>query len=156
MLEQKVVLVSEHKEFLSHCSFALLSLLYPLSWTNVFIPILPKSMKLVIEAPCPFLVGTKSKILNQLESLSSEVIVVYLDYNTIRSSSPIIHPFFAKFKKDLNMIVPSNYVNPKIILDTDKSQREFPCFTYIDIRNCFLKYISNILQGFQNCIVLIL
>jgi DENN (AEX-3) domain len=46
-----------------HASVALISFLFPFSWKHVMIPILPKNMTEVLEAPVPYLIGVDPAIL---------------------------------------------------------------------------------------------
>jgi len=64
LLEKKVLLISKYKALLTHASVALTSFLFPLSWKHVLIPILPKIMTDVLEAPVPFLIGIDPMIQN--------------------------------------------------------------------------------------------
>ena len=63
LLEKKVLLISKYKALLMHACVALISFLYPFSWKHVMIPILPKNMTEVLEAPVPYLIGVDPAIL---------------------------------------------------------------------------------------------
>lgn len=63
LLEKKVLLISKYKALLMHASVALISFLFPFSWKHVMIPILPKNMTEVLEAPVPYLIGVDPAIL---------------------------------------------------------------------------------------------
>jgi len=62
-MEKKVLLISEHKALLTHSAIALISFLFPLRWIHVLIPILPKNMTDVLDAPVPFLIGIEPFII---------------------------------------------------------------------------------------------
>ena len=51
------MLRSEHISLLTPVAEALISLLFPLTWQGVYVPVLPSTMMGVLEAPVPFLVG---------------------------------------------------------------------------------------------------
>lgn len=55
--EGRVVLRSEHIALLTPVAEALVSLLFPMTWQGVYVPVLPSDMMGVLEAPVPFLVG---------------------------------------------------------------------------------------------------
>ncbi|KAG7341614.1 DENN AEX-3 domain containing protein [Nitzschia inconspicua] len=55
--EGRVVLRSEHIALLTPVAEALMSLLFPLAWQGVYVPVLPAEMIGVLEAPVPFLIG---------------------------------------------------------------------------------------------------
>ena len=60
LLEQKVLLVSSDPLRLVPAAHALLSLLYPLRWRNVCVPLCPPSLAAVVSAPFPYLIGLTS------------------------------------------------------------------------------------------------
>jgi len=63
-MEQRVVLIAEDVAALAPVAEALLSFLFPLSWTHVYIPLLPAELLLYLEAPVPFFVGICSSYLS--------------------------------------------------------------------------------------------
>lgn len=65
LMEKKVLLISEHKALLTHAAIALISFLFPLCWKHVLIPILPKNMTDVLDAPFPFLIGIEPFIIRE-------------------------------------------------------------------------------------------
>jgi hypothetical protein len=64
--EGRVVLCSQHHGLLTPVAEALLSLLFPLQWQGMYIPVLPSlgGMQDILEAPVPYLVGVDGKYLN--------------------------------------------------------------------------------------------
>ena len=89
LLEKKVLLISEHKALLTHAAIALISLLFPLCWKHVLIPILPKTMIDVLDAPVPFLIGIETFILKEdLVDIPQEVYRVDLDNGSISLRDP--------------------------------------------------------------------
>lgn len=79
-VESQVVLCSRHYPLLTPCAQALLSLLYPFSWTNVYVPVLPYHMVVdVLHAPTPFLVGVHSRYLDDDRAFSAEHRLVLVD-----------------------------------------------------------------------------
>jgi len=158
-MEHKVVLKSMHKGLLSHCSFALVNLLYPLSWLHVFIPILPESLKTVTEAPCPFLIGIEDSIMKLLDYLPPEVIEVNLDTNKIDNPSfEIGHPFLPNFLIELKVLIPFTlHQSNSLSQDADRSTlfdySKEGSIDFMGIRNCFLRYMMAILHNFEDFIV---
>ena len=59
--EAKVVLVSSQQSVLLPIAEAILSLMFPFHWQGVYIPVLPKAMMGVLQAPVPFFVGVVRK-----------------------------------------------------------------------------------------------
>lgn len=91
LLEKKILLISKHKSLLTHASVALISFLFPLCWKHVLIPILPKNMTDVLDAPVPFLIGIDPMIIkDDIFEIPNEVYRVDLDNGSIslRDSKP--------------------------------------------------------------------
>lgn len=57
LLEQKVFVVSHDASALAPFIHALTSLLFPLRWRHIFVPVLPPSHAAVASAPFPFVLG---------------------------------------------------------------------------------------------------
>ena len=81
MREQRVIFVSSRWGHVSSCAHAAQTLLYPLQWQHIFIPVLPKSKFSYAAAPMPFVVGVLARHLPRLqrEAIAPEVIFVDLD-----------------------------------------------------------------------------
>lgn len=84
--ESRIILLSSHTSMLHLASKALASLLYPLKWASIFIPVLPKRLIQVLEAPCPYIVGIERRY-EGVELPEDDYVLVDLDQNTIDSSS---------------------------------------------------------------------
>ena len=78
------MLISDHKALLTHAAIALISFLFPLCWKHVLIPILPKGMIDILDAPVPFLIGIDSFIIRDDNfEIPNEVYRVDLDNGSI-------------------------------------------------------------------------
>ena len=66
--ERQIVFVSSQYSLLTLTAEAILSFIFPLKWTHVYIPILPKQLLGVLAAPLPFLVGIHSSFLQDCDS----------------------------------------------------------------------------------------
>ena len=82
LVEAKVALVSRHLSLLTPVASGLLSLLFPFDWQGAFIPIMPKSMIEVLDAPVPFFVGLEASSLEGHRK-PAEVVYVELDYDRV-------------------------------------------------------------------------
>jgi DENN domain-containing protein 5 len=80
--EGHVVLVSKFHSLLTPVAEALLSLLYPLQWHGLYIPVLPSDMYDVMDAPIPFLLGISSSDLAKLRRPDG-VVFVDLDNDVV-------------------------------------------------------------------------
>ncbi|KAF2074373.1 hypothetical protein CYY_004307 [Polysphondylium violaceum] len=86
LLEEKIIIISSQYSLLTYISEIISSLLYPLQFPHVYVPILPELLLEYVYSPFPFIMGVhksySSTILNE-ENLLSEIVVVDLDNNTV-------------------------------------------------------------------------
>ncbi|KAH0250981.1 DENN-domain-containing protein, partial [Aureobasidium melanogenum] len=84
--ESRIILLSSHTSMLHLASAAITSLLYPLKWAGVFIPVLPARLIQALEAPCPYIVGVERRYEN-LEFPDDDFVLVDLDQDIIESTA---------------------------------------------------------------------
>ncbi|KAF2765716.1 DENN-domain-containing protein [Teratosphaeria nubilosa] len=89
LAESRIILLSSHTAMLQLACAALTSLLYPLKWTGVLIPVLPARLIQALEAPCPYIAGVERRY-EKLELPDDDFCLVDLDENTIESTGPPI------------------------------------------------------------------
>jgi hypothetical protein len=90
--ESRIILLSSHTSMLHLASKALASLLYPLKWASIFIPVLPARLLSALEAPCPYIVGIERRY-ERIELPDDDYVLVDLDQDIIESTSaPISLP----------------------------------------------------------------
>lgn len=85
--ESRIILLSSHTSMLHLASRAIASLLYPLKWASIFIPVLPARLISALEAPCPYIVGIERRYEN-IELPEDDYVFVDLDQDTIEATSP--------------------------------------------------------------------
>ncbi|KAF8422125.1 AEX-3 domain-containing protein [Tirmania nivea] len=85
--ESRIILLSSHTAMLHCASRALVSLLYPFTWSGIFIPVLPARLLSAIEAPCPYIVGIERRY-DKIELPEEDFVLVDLDSDSILSSNP--------------------------------------------------------------------
>ncbi|CAM9142204.1 unnamed protein product [Chrysoparadoxa australica] len=83
LVERSILLISSQLSLLTTCAEVLTLLLFPLSWTHVYIPVLPESLLGVLTAPMPFLVGVHKSFLHASTDIPDTVVQVDLDTNTL-------------------------------------------------------------------------
>ena len=83
--ESRIILLSSHTAMLHLASKALASLLYPLKWASIFIPVLPARLISALEAPCPYIVGIERRY-DRIELPEDDYVLVDLDQDLIESS----------------------------------------------------------------------
>lgn len=86
LMEQQILLLSEHYSLLVAVSEGLCALLYPFYWNHVYIPLLPRSLLDFLCAPMPFLIGTITSYITRADMIPSTVLIVDLDKNETRSN----------------------------------------------------------------------
>ncbi|KAI8963387.1 DENN-domain-containing protein [Daldinia sp. FL1419] len=86
MSESRIIFLSSHTGMLHLASHALASLLYPLTWASIFIPILPARLISALEAPCPYIVGIERRYDN-IQLPDDDYVLVDLDKDTIDATS---------------------------------------------------------------------
>jgi hypothetical protein len=92
MSESRIILLSSHTAMLHLASRALASLLYPMKWASIFIPVLPARLLSALEAPCPYIVGIERRYEN-IELPDDDFVLVDLDQDIIEASTePISLP----------------------------------------------------------------
>jgi pentatricopeptide repeat protein len=103
LVEQKVLLVSSQYSILTVCAEILQSLLFPLRWSHLYIPLLPRFLSPMLDAPIPYLVGViRENWVFAEQNLSPETIVVDLDSNDVifgRLSPNMVNPPDKKWTK---------------------------------------------------------
>jgi hypothetical protein len=89
LAESRIILLSSHTSMLQLATSALISLIYPLKWTGVLIPVLPYRLIQALEAPCPYIAGVERRY-EKLDLPDDDFCLVDLDQNTIESTEPPI------------------------------------------------------------------
>lgn len=85
-LERKILLVSSQCSVLTVCAEILCSLLFPMQWSHLYIPTIPRFLTPMLDAPMPYLCGvTRDNLSYAVGDISDETIVVDLDQNVITS-----------------------------------------------------------------------
>jgi len=64
LLEKKIILHSKHVAVLNEVASALRTLMFPLRWQNIYVPVCPDSLATLIAAPRSFIIGMHSDVFN--------------------------------------------------------------------------------------------
>jgi hypothetical protein len=67
LLEKSVVFVGESYEDVSLSVLALTAMIRPLKWPHVSVPLLPNSLRYILDSPVPFIVGLPGKPPDDIE-----------------------------------------------------------------------------------------
>jgi len=109
--EQKVLLVSSQLSLLTVCSEILNSLLFPMKWSHLYIPVLPRSLSPMLDAPMPYFCGiSRENFPYAVEDISDETVVVDLDRNviTLGPNTPDLPPLPHNRRKKLEATLKAN------------------------------------------------
>ena len=113
-VERKVLLVSEQVSLLTVCSEILCSLLFPMKWSHLYIPVLPQSLSPMLDAPMPYLCGiSRANFPYAVQDIGDETIVVDLDRNCISvgPNCPELPPLPHKRRQKLEAALKSSVGN---------------------------------------------
>jgi hypothetical protein len=108
LAESRIILLSSHTAMLQLACSALTSLLYPLKWTGVLIPVLPYRLIQALEAPCPYIAGVEKRY-EKIELPDEDYCLVDLDENSIESTeypTPLPRPQRRKLQALLQAAAP--------------------------------------------------
>ncbi|CAG2164946.1 unnamed protein product, partial [Oppiella nova] len=84
--ERRIIMTSKKLSRLSACVQAANSLIYPMHWQHIFIPVLPNHLIDYLSAPMPFLIGVPSAIMNRVRrSELGDIVILDCDDNKIES-----------------------------------------------------------------------
>jgi len=82
--ERKILLVSSQLSLLTICAEILCSMLFPMRWSHLYIPVLPRFLTPMLDAPMPYLCGISRDIFpHAVGDISDETVVVDLDRNLV-------------------------------------------------------------------------
>lgn len=83
--ERRIVMISEKLNRLSACVQAANTLIYPMHWQHIFIPLLPNTLIDYLTAPMPFLIGVPQCIFDEQVKLSElgEIVILNVDTNQL-------------------------------------------------------------------------
>ena len=96
LLEQKILLVSSDYDDLTKISLGLISLLYPLSWIHIYIPIITEKMLKYLQSFLPFLNGMhrtlyeKENVINILNMSHKDLFIFDIDKNSFEISTNLL------------------------------------------------------------------
>ncbi|CAB9497973.1 DENN domain-containing protein 5B [Seminavis robusta] len=103
IMENKILLVSSQYSVLTVCAEILTSLLFPMRWCHLYVPLLPRFICPMLDAPVPYLCGVvRENWLYAQQFVCRETIIVDLDRNTVATGEmtpPFLTPPIKKWSK---------------------------------------------------------
>ena len=113
LFEQKILLISSEYDNLVQVSLSLISLLYPLSWIHIYLPIITSNMLKYLQSFLPFFSGMNKllfdtkNVQNLLGTSQKDLFIFDIDKNTFEISNNLLGKKKVNSIKYLNNIVPS-------------------------------------------------
>nr|XP_033773031.1 DENN domain-containing protein 1B isoform X2 [Geotrypetes seraphini] len=84
--ERRIIITASKLSTLTACVHGSVSLLYPMYWQHIYIPVLPPHLLDYCCAPMPYLIGVHLSLIERVKSRSLEdVILLNVDTNTLES-----------------------------------------------------------------------
>ena len=113
LFEQKILLISSEYDNLTQISLTLISLLYPLSWIHIYLPIITKNMLKYLQSFLPFFSGMNKNLFeteevqNLLINSHKDLFIFDIDKNCLEISCNLKGKKKVNPTKFLNSVVPS-------------------------------------------------
>jgi len=86
LYERRILITSKKLSRLSACVQAANSLIYPMFWQHIFIPVLPGQLMDYLSAPMPFLIGVPDPLMKRIKRQElGEVVILDADNNTVET-----------------------------------------------------------------------
>lgn len=90
--ERRILMTSKKLSRLSACIQAANSLIYPMYWQHIFIPVLPNHLLDYLSAPMPFLIGVPSETFSQVKRRElGDVVILDADENHLETPYDDLH-----------------------------------------------------------------
>ncbi|KAI5610227.1 DENN domain-containing protein 1B isoform X1, partial [Silurus asotus] len=90
--ERRIIITSSKLSTLTACVHGSASMLFPMHWQHIYIPVLPPHLLDYCCAPMPYLIGVHLSLLERVKSRSLEdVIILNVDTNTLESPADDLH-----------------------------------------------------------------
>lgn len=115
LLEQQILIVENNYQILSEIIFILTTLIYPLTWTNPFLPILSLNTVQFVQTPTPYIMGLDEYLLKYAYSskkiyIGNEIIL----YNIMNKNFILSRTKKKASKKDIMNELKLNFLPDKI------------------------------------------
>uniref|UniRef100_A0A0N4ZBV8 UDENN domain-containing protein n=1 Tax=Parastrongyloides trichosuri TaxID=131310 RepID=A0A0N4ZBV8_PARTI len=106
--ERRIIITGSKMSQICACCFSVDHLLYPFSWQNLFIPILPHELIDTVMAPMPFIIGVHKDTYNVLNfEVLGDVVVFDIDdksFNTPFKEDTLPAPIYDFLKNELKYL----------------------------------------------------
>ncbi|CAG9324793.1 unnamed protein product [Blepharisma stoltei] len=157
--ERKILLISRQKSILTYAAMGLECLIFPFKWEQVFIPILPASLKNYIETIFPYIIGVSPSILTSEVEIPYDAVRVYLDEGRIDSKEE-----FPRLPEKLRRQLYNSLMNCANIFSLQdgiryvadeafdtyiKEEDDSKVFDVLKVRDAFLHFLTHLLKNYS-------
>eukprot|EP01083_Nonionella_stella_P242255 845175_1 len=153
MCEYNMIFYSRQSSTLVKVQECLKALLFPLDWAHIYIPLLPKALIHVTEAPVPFMLGLNTSDVQTLADTKhdlSEIVMVNIDTSTIEFSKRL--PQFPSKQRRLLMLRLRTIIKPSVFTADDVFPKQFDMTSdavQFAIRSMFLEFLASVLGNYR-------
>lgn len=124
--ERRVLFTSKKLSRVTACVHAAATLIYPMNWQHLFIPILPNSYTDLLSAPMPYIIGVHSSIMEKAKKLDlSGVVIVDTDNNTLNQEYDDASALPDEMLSILKKMLRSDKLRSSMQLEGDAISRAF-------------------------------
>ncbi|XP_038054357.1 myotubularin-related protein 13-like isoform X3 [Patiria miniata] len=157
--DNKILFHSSSYTRLTEACTALLSLLYPLKYSYVYIPILPAALMEVLSTPTPFIMGVHSSMKTEMAELL-DIIIADLDGGSISVPECITlymprEDIFQRTQDHLTLILNPELKAADLAFPKPLETNQRVEMTDKEIRAIFLRLQAELLMGYRSCLTLI-
>ena len=159
ILEQKILFLENDYQILSEISSVFTELIYPLIWTNPFIPVLSTKTVRFIESPVPFIMGIDEYLLKYAIELKyinplTEIIIFNIMDNKFISTKSMKRIHKKEIFKEFQLPIMSNKVREYIEKELKDIKKQVKSSKEMDkqIRLVFLKAMIMLIGDYNNFI----
>jgi len=102
LYERRILITSRKLSRLSACVQAANTLIYPMSWQHIFIPVLPAHLMDYLSAPMPFLIGVPEPLMKRIRRAEvGDVVILDADNNKVETPFDDLESFPAEVLSNL-------------------------------------------------------
>eukprot|EP00644_Phytophthora_capsici_P003343 jgi/Phyca11/576923/estExt2_Genewise1.C_PHYCAscaffold_990006 len=153
LLEKKIILVASSYTILFSVGEALQSLLYPLVWSHVYVPVLPLALKDCLHCPTPFIFGLHDSYVRRsdMPRPSNDLVVVSLDRDSLTGGGEVVLPpgRYSMMREELFRLCKPRWFSRDTVDQFEAPSSDFPATS---IRRVFTKHLREILTSLEPCV----
>ncbi|KAG1704699.1 hypothetical protein DVH05_005628 [Phytophthora capsici] len=153
LLEKKIILVASSYTILFSVGEALQSLLYPLVWSHVYVPVLPLTLKDCLHCPTPFIFGLHDSYVRRsdMPRPSNDLVVVSLDRDSLTGGGEVVLPpgRYSMMREELFRLCKPRWFSRDTVDQFEAPSSDFPATS---IRRVFTKHLREILTSLEPCV----